>query len=107
MMKNREERVAFASSTLPDPTDDKAFLREMAFVDSEAEVIAFAKEFGIARTTVRGWKSGRYTPHPSLRLSYCTWLRQRARELAVTADAQTLQALAAHAASTAGKLSNS
>jgi DNA-binding XRE family transcriptional regulator len=107
MMKNREDRVAFASSSLPDPTDDEAFRREMAFVDSEAEVIAFAKEFGIARTTVRGWKSGRYAPHPSLRLSYCTWLRQRAGELAAQAGAATLQAQMAHVARAAGKLSNS
>ena len=74
----------------------------MAFVDSEAEVAAFAAEFGVARTTVRGWRAGRYAPHPSLRLSYCTWLRRRAGELA-----KQLQPQGAYAAVATGKSSNS
>ena len=82
MTKNPEVLAAFARSDLPDPLDEEAFRIEMALVDSEADVAAFAAAFGVARTTVRGWRDGRYAPHPSLRSSYCTWLRGRAAELA-------------------------
>ena len=82
MTKSPKELIAFAASDLPDPLDDEAFHAEMAFVDSEADVAAFAAAFGVARTTVRGWCAGRYAPSPSLRSSYCTWLRGRAAELA-------------------------
>lgn len=79
-MKDIQELALFAGSSLPDRKDDAAFRREMAFLDSETEVAVFAAELGVARTMVRGWQTGRYAPHPSLRPRYLRWLRQRAAQ---------------------------
>lgn len=79
-MKAVQELARFAQSPLPDRTDDAAFCGEMALLETEQDVAAFAKEFGLARSMVEGWKKGRFVPQPELRRDYCEWLRRFAHE---------------------------
>ena len=79
-MKDLQQLTAFADSGPPARNDDRAFRADMSFVDSETEMIAFIERFGVARSTVVDWRSGRFAPHPSSRGRYCAWLRKRARQ---------------------------
>jgi hypothetical protein len=79
-MKGVQELARFAQSPLPDRMDDAAFCGEMELLETEQDVAAFAKDFGLARSMVEGWKKGRFVPQPELRRDYCEWLRRHARE---------------------------
>jgi len=82
-MKDLSALQKFASSPLPNRfDDDDAFRAEMQFVETDDDVIAFARRFDLARSTVRAWRSGEFAPHPALRLCYGEWLRERAAEKA-------------------------
>jgi hypothetical protein len=104
-MKDLEQLVVFARSDLPDRMDDDAFRADMQFLETEDDIADFAQEFGVASTTIEGWKEGRYVPQPALRPRYCRWLRQRAGVLAARAEPSATQAQAGFAAAAAGKLS--
>lgn len=79
-MKGVQELARFVQSALPDRMDDAAFCDEMKLLETEQDVAAFARDFGVARAEIEGWKNGTFVPQPELRRDYFEWLRRHARE---------------------------
>ena len=86
-MKMRARRLALAiaaASRVPagagSGDDEARFRADMRLIDSEEALTAFVERFGVARSTVRGWQSGRFAPHPALRSRCRAWLQARAHQ---------------------------